>query len=171
MNAVVQKVSHRHIKGSDCPTASVKEIIQNVVSSLKAERYLDHVILIECLPSDLPKVRINATDLEEIFYNLIINAAQAMLQGGKLIIDASSQDENLIVSFHDTGYGIPEEVLPYVFEPFYAEKTGGSKSVSGLSIVKELMERNGGQISIQSKPLHGTTVTLIFPSEKDRLAS
>ena len=146
----------------------VKEILRRITSALRAGRYLDHLILVESIASDLPKLNANLVDLEEIFFNLIVNAAQATREGGQLTIRAFTHPkptEAILISFQDTGCGISEEALPHIFEPFYTGRSEKGGVGFGLYIVKQLVERNGGKISVQSKKGQGTTFTLEFPQK------
>lgn len=147
----------------------IKSVIKEIVTTLKSEHYLDHIILVESLPSDLPPVKVDPIDLEEIFYNVTINAAQAMLDGGKLIIDASYKRKpvsSVVISFQDSGNGIPKEAMPHIFEPSYNDFDMDGLAGFGLFTVKKLVERNHGDLIIQSRIHYGTTVIITFPVEQ-----
>ncbi|MBI4394593.1 MAG: HAMP domain-containing histidine kinase [Candidatus Omnitrophica bacterium] len=161
----------RHL---ETQAVSIKEILSWTVRALQESRCLDHLLLVESIPLDLPKVNVNLVDLEEIFFNLIVNAVQAVRERGRLTIsatrhcDASSvtmprNDGCIMISFEDTGCGIPKDALPYIFEPFYTGRADKGGVGFGLYIVKQLVERNGGRISVESQYGVGTTFTLSFP--------
>lgn len=163
----IAKESRKSKQNGKSQRVCVKEILYRVTAALKAGHYLQHVRLVEFIPSDLPPLEAQPLDLEEIFFNLISNAAQAMIDGGQLTIEARFQPEPapaVVVSFEDTGHGISEEALPYIFEPFYTSRVEKGGVGFGLYIVKQLVERNGGQITVESRPSVGTTFTLTFPS-------
>ena len=148
----------------------LQEIVHRVTKALKEGRYLEHLLLVESMTSDLPEVEANLLDLEEIFFNLIVNAAQATIPGGRLTIEAHLQLEPIPavrISFEDTGHGISEDALPYIFEPFYTSRPDEGGVGFGLYIVKQLVERNRGQIMVTSKANVGTTFALIFPVKVD----
>lgn len=146
-------------------TVCVKEILHRVLEALSGAHYLDHVLLVQSIVSDLPPLKVNLIDLEEIFFNLIVNAAQATQKGATLFIQAVYQMDpsSMIISFRDTGCGISEEALPYIFEPFYTGRSNEGGVGFGLYIVKQLIERNRGSISVESKVGRGTVFTLTFP--------
>jgi PAS domain S-box-containing protein len=99
--------------------------------------------------------------MRRVFSNLIANAVQAMPKGGELTIDASKSDEEALVSFHDTGVGIPQEDFSKLFSPFFTTKAKGQGL--GLPVCKRLVEAHGGQITVESKLGEGTTFTVTLP--------
>ena len=168
LNHIASKPARTVSKGKSTDRVKVQTVLERVVRALKGEHYIERLFLVESVPNDLPEIEVNSLDLEEIFYNLIVNAAQAMLNGGQLTIEASSASNprsEIIISFRDTGHGIPEEVIPYIFEPFFTGRFKEGGVGFGLYIVKQLMKRNGGQIIVQSQENVGTTFTLTFPIE------
>jgi PAS domain S-box-containing protein len=99
--------------------------------------------------------------MKRVFSNLIANAVQAMPKGGELTIDVSKSDEEALVSFHDTGVGIPQEDFSKLFSPFFTTKAKGQGL--GLPVCKRLVEAHGGQITVESKLGEGTTFTVTLP--------
>ncbi len=147
---------------------SVREIIRRVLRSLRNGRYFEHLLLVESVPSDLPPVFANFRDLEEIFFNLVVNAVQATGPGGRLLIRAAFETKPfsaVTVAFQDTGHGISQDALPYIFEPFYTGRAEEGGVGFGLYIVKQLVERNGGRIAVESHVGKGTIFRLVFPVE------
>jgi len=123
------------------------------------------------IPGDIPPIFVDPGQIEQVFYNLINNALQAMpaseVESGELIISAKPKrkvkegKEGVEVSFSDTGVGIPEENMKKLFEPLFTTKARGIGL--GLSICKNLVENNGGEITVQSELGTGTTVTVSLP--------
>ena len=97
-----------------------------------------------------------------VFYNLASNAADAMQQGGVLTISTAKINGELVITFTDTGIGIPEEIRPKVFEPFY---TYGKRHGTGLglAIVKKIIDDHKGRIEIESELNKGTSIRLRLP--------
>ncbi len=107
-------------------------------------------------------VRGNASELREVFVNLIVNAVDAMPDGGKLSICSQLRRERLRLRFADTGTGMKEEVRERVFEPFYTTK-GVRGTGLGLAVSYGIIERHRGLISVESKPGKGTTFYIDLP--------
>jgi PAS domain S-box-containing protein len=104
----------------------------------------------------------NASELREVFVNLIVNAVDAMPQGGSLTICCKRHGERLRLRFADTGTGMQEEVRERVFEPFYTTK-GALGTGLGLAVSYGIIERHEGLISVESKPGKGTTFFIDLP--------
>ena len=106
-------------------------------------------------------------DLYQIVFNLVENGIKYNVPGGELFVTLDRIDDNAVIKVRDTGVGIPEDSVSHVFERFYrvdkarSRKSGGSGL--GLSIVRNMVERNGGKISVESKVGKGSTFTLMFP--------
>jgi signal transduction histidine kinase len=99
--------------------------------------------------------------MKRVFSNLITNAVQAMPEGGELTVDASKSDEEALVSFHDTGVGIPQEDFSKLFSPFFTTKAKGQGL--GLPVCKRLVEAHGGEITVESRLGEGTIFTVTLP--------
>ena len=106
-------------------------------------------------------------DLNQIIFNLVENGIKYNVADGLLKISVHRDGDNARLTVRDTGVGIPEESIDHVFERFYrvdkarARKSGGSGL--GLSIVRNLVERNRGEIQIQSCVGEGTEISVLFP--------
>lgn len=98
----------------------------------------------------------NASELREVFVNLIVNAVDAMPYGGRLSIACESAESHWRLRFTDTGTGMTEDVREKIFEPFYTTK-GAQGTGLGLSVSYGIIERHGGLISVESEVGHGTT--------------
>lgn len=118
---------------------------------------------------NLPPLECYPSELNQVFMNLIINAAQAMEKhGGLLTISGCVQQDGTVrIEFQDTGIGIPEDVLPHIFEPFFTTKPVGSGTGLGLSIAHEIIsQRHQGRISVDSVVNEGTRFTLLIPQKQ-----
>lgn len=109
----------------------------------------------------MPELLANADHLKQVFLNLILNAIDAMPEGGVLRLRTAVEGAEVRITFTDTGVGIPPEVFDRLFEPFYTTKTQGSGL--GLSISYGIIESHNGQILVESQPGVGTTFTLVLP--------
>lgn len=113
------------------------------------------------MPRDLPAVRGESALLVQVLNSLIANALDAMPQGGQLFIDAGTGNGHVRLSLSDTGFGIPPDRLDGLFDPLVTHKNGGLGI--GLALAKQVVERYGGSIWIDSAIGSGTTVTLELP--------
>ena len=125
---------------------------------------LDRITLEKQIPSDLPKILADRREMQQIFFNLIRNAAQAIEQTGTITIKAdSTRDSKVHIEIQDTGKGISEDKRHRIFEPFFTTKGPKRGTGLGLSIVRQLVWRNKGEISFRSQVGVGTIFILEFP--------
>lgn len=121
------------------------------------------------LPRDLPPVWIDAQQISQVVGNLVVNAYQAMPEGGTLSIDALHRQGRVHLSVHDTGCGISEENMRRLFEPLFTTKDRGIGL--GLAVSKTLVEANGGEIAVESRLGVGTTFAVALPTAAEGAAS
>lgn len=119
------------------------------------------------LDPDLPDVQCDGAQIEQVLLALVMNAVDAMPQGGNLWLTTrcSGEDGTVRVVVRDDGAGIPPEILPRIFEPFLTTKETGRGVGLGLAISQSILERHNGTIEVQSEMGKGTTFTLTLPSE------
>jgi len=113
------------------------------------------------LDDSLPAIRTDAHQLNQIFSNLILNAIQAMPEGGSLTLTTKLNNDSVEASVRDTGVGIEEEKLDKIFEPLYTAKAKGIGL--GLALVKNLLDGQGCSIAVQSQVDNGSTFKVTFP--------
>jgi two-component system NtrC family sensor kinase len=122
-----------------------------------------HVKLVRDLQPDLPLVSGDATQLEQVFLNLILNAAEAMPKGGTLTVKTSALPPNQVtVTFKDTGSGMSKEQQQRAFKTILST-TKAKGTGLGLAIVGRIMETHHGQVQIKSRQGRGTTIILTLP--------
>jgi PAS domain S-box-containing protein len=105
----------------------------------------------------------SASELREVFVNVIVNAVDAMPRGGKLAITCRRRENRLQLQFTDNGMGMPDDVRQKIFEPFFSTK-GAHGTGLGLSVSYSIIERHEGLISVDSQPGGGTTFTIDLPA-------
>jgi two-component system NtrC family sensor kinase len=115
--------------------------------------------------SDLPPVDCFAGQLNQVWMNLLVNAAQATGTQGIVRVSTRMEDRTVIVSVSDTGRGIPPENLKKIFDPFFTTKPVGEGTGLGLSIAYGIIKHHGGSISVESRPDVGTTFTVAIPAD------
>ena len=114
----------------------------------------------------LPLLYCYPQQLNQVFMNLLINAAQAIERWGEIVITTKADDDNLWVSIRDTGAGIPPDDLERIFEPFYTTKDVGVGTGLGLSIVAEIIKKHHGEIRVSSQLQQGTEFTIRLPLQQ-----
>jgi PAS domain S-box-containing protein len=116
--------------------------------------------------TDVGSILVDPSEFETALINLVVNARDAMPDGGTVIVGARDNDEMIEVYVRDTGVGIPEDVLKKVFDPFFTTKPVGKGTGLGLSQVHGFTHQAGGTISIESKLGEGTTITMFLPRSR-----
>jgi two-component system NtrC family sensor kinase len=124
------------------------------------------------LDPELPKTMIDEGQMSQIFINIILNALDAMPDGGTLSVATrrGSDDQGrdaILMEFADTGVGIPAGDIEKIFDPFYTTKEAGKGTGLGLAVSYSIIKRHKGDIKVESQPGKGTTFTLILPVEKE----
>lgn len=115
----------------------------------------------------LPVFACNASQLNQVFLNLVNNAAHAIGSEGTIAISSRVEGEAIAVRVSDTGGGIAPDVLPRIFEPYFTTKPAGEGTGIGLSIAREIVENHGGTIEVESTSPAGTTIVVRFPVAAD----
>ncbi|HEX7093480.1 MAG TPA: PAS domain S-box protein [Nitrospiraceae bacterium] len=116
----------------------------------------------------LPNVTLDRHMIEQVLMNLVLNAVQAMKDGGGLTIRTSVVEGVCLIEVCDTGSGILPVVLPRIFDPFFTTKSEGEGTGLGLSVSLGIVERHGGKILVHSEVGKGTTFTLCLPVSRER---
>ncbi len=148
----------------------IKEVIEDIVESIKLVPDWSDNIEISLSLSDNESIQANRTEMKEVLWNLILNAVQAMNDGGvltietKIILSSDATGEYLELKISDTGYGIDEKNMDMIFEPFFTTKESGTGL--GLAIVNRIVEGYGGTIRFENVGGSGTTCVVVFPFYK-----
>lgn len=112
---------------------------------------------------ELPQIECNLGQLNQVFMNLLINAAQAIETQGEINITTSCENDNLFIVIEDTGCGIPPERLSRIFEPFFTSKEVGKGTGLGLSIAYDIVKSHNGEINVESEVGRGSRFTVRLP--------
>jgi len=139
------------------------ELMKTTLGLLKNQIRLSGVETELNLPQEPVTIMGNSSQLQQVFVNIILNALQAMKDGGKLRIEikAASEQDKAVVEISDTGPGIPPSVMEHIFEPFFTTKHDGTGL--GLSVSYGIVKEHKGDIQVISEPGQGTTFRLEFP--------
>lgn len=141
----------------------VNEIIEETFSLLKPQALFQNIDVVKSLDPALPPIMGDRSHLQQVFMNLSLNAAEAMEEGGQLMVVSSCRGGEVEVAFQDTGCGIPPEDIEKVFEPFFTRKSDQNGTGLGLAVSHGIISKHGGTISVNSKLGRGTTFTIKLP--------
>jgi signal transduction histidine kinase len=169
----------RQVLGIDQMTHEVLAYLRGESSFLPTQVHLDHflgdlreMLLHELTPRHIDlrveqrtqcRIRIDQSKVKRAVINLARNAAEAMPNGGTFTIAAWKEGERILLSFADTGAGVPDQIRDKLFEPFVTQGKRDGTGL-GLAIVKQVIEAHGGEVHFESTPGKGTTFTLSLPS-------
>jgi len=144
-------------KPSVSPTR-IENVIEDALPHLTIP---ENIELTKELDADLPEVEIDAGQIRQVFINIIMNAVEAMPEGGRLTIGAKEKNSFLEVEIADTGCGIPQEAVGKIFDPLFTTKARGIGL--GLTVCKAIIDRHQGVIEVESQVGKGTTFTVRLP--------
>jgi signal transduction histidine kinase len=146
---------------------ALEEVIVKAVSSLQLQAANKQLALRVEMSPCLPRAEADAERVGQVLRNLIGNAITHTPPGGEIMIRARSINQEVLVSVDDTGEGIEEQHLPYIFERFYRADASRSRATGGiglgLAIVKQVVEAHGGQVEAESTPGRGSSFTFRLP--------
>jgi two-component system NtrC family sensor kinase len=136
---------------------NLNQVLKNTISSIFVPRNIRVVFRV----GKIPLMLVDEAQLQRVFTNMILNAIQAMPNGGKLTAQTSRHNDFAEITFKDTGAGIPKENLQKMFSPFFSTKANGVGL--GLSISKQIVDGHGGNITVKSREGAGSTFTIRLP--------
>lgn len=140
----------------------LNQVVQEVLHLAGRELGKRYIEVIQELDPDLPPVYASPGQMGEVLLNLVLNAQDAMPEGGKLYIRTRAQGGWVHLEVADTGSGIPPEVLEHIFEPFFTTK-GERGTGLGLAICESIIRDHGGEIRVESRSGQGSTFSVILP--------
>lgn len=129
---------------------SVDKLIENVLKLVEYSAIKKGIEIEKNHSDGIPDIMADRNKIEQVFLNIILNAIQAMNGPGKITIKTYLNNGHCIISFKDTGPGIPNDVMPYIFDPFFTTKPVGEGTGLGLSVSKSIVEQHGGRITVES---------------------
>jgi len=148
--------------------SDLTQVIDRCVRLVQHKMDMGNIQLNLGLGEELPNVRCDPNQIEQVVLAMVINAIDAMPQGGNLWISTRQHSATALeLVIRDDGMGIPEEHMAHMFEPFYTTKESGGSGL-GLAISQNIVERHGGSIAVQSAVGQGTTFTILLPVDSQR---
>lgn len=143
---------------------NVNDLVGNVLSLVEGEIH-ERGLTLEKYLGDVPPVRLDYDRMKEAILNILNNAIQAVLVQGKIIVKTYRSNSFAVIEVSDTGTGISEKDLPFIFDPFYTTKTSGTGL--GLAITRRIVEEHNGRIEVKSRIGEGTTFKIFLLSGKE----
>jgi len=155
--------SFAHIDEAVTSLADVNALLEDTLNLVRNEIKYKAEVVREY--GEVGPIECHAGQLEQVFMNIMVNAAQAIEGKGEIAVKTSQKDGEVVVQISDTGKGIPEDVMPRLFEPFFTTKEVGEGTGMGLSIAYVIVEKHNGSIEAESEVGKGTTFTIRLPFE------
>jgi signal transduction histidine kinase len=172
--AITQKLSNfaKPIKEPTSQPVSVPAEVDEVLALVGHDLKLERIDVAKDIPENLPRIVVDRRQLQEVLFNLIRNAGQAIAPPGRITVRGSVPREGTVrIEIEDTGSGIPPDKLSKIYDPFFTTKEPGKGTGLGLFIVRQIVERNKGRIGVDSIVGKGTTFSLEFPAAKPEPAT
>lgn len=144
-------------------TVNLNAVVQDALSLLISTFDQENVECVLSLTDPIPDITADRTQLHQVVINLVVNAIQAMPEGGKLTIGTGADETWAYLRVEDTGVGMGREVLRSIFLPFYTTKDVGEGTGLGLSVVHGIVTSHGGAIDVQSEPGKGSQFKIRLP--------
>jgi signal transduction histidine kinase len=128
----------------------ISEAAMEVLAVMEHDLSINAIELKRHFTIGLPKVHINTEQIQQVIINLVNNAAHAMARGGVLHVRSSLDGKGVRLSVEDDGPGVPPDLQEKIFEPFFTTRDKGKGTGLGLSVSREIIEKNGGQLTLES---------------------
>jgi signal transduction histidine kinase len=163
--AITKKLSSfaKPAKG-EAEMVDISKEIDEVLGLVGYELKLEKIEFSKQVAGGLPKILVDRKQFQEVLFNLIRNAGQAIGEKGKITVSGTESLGSVTIDVQDTGSGIPENKIKELFNPFFTTKEPGKGTGLGLFIVRQVVEKNGGKIYLKrTKVGEGTTFTIEFP--------
>lgn len=147
---------------------NLDRLVSETFAFLSHQPMFRNIALEKQISPELPAITADANQISQVLMNLLLNSAQAMPEGGSISVSATKVRFNnrIEIRVKDDGEGIPADILPHVFEPFYTTKRGKGTGL-GLSISQAYVRSHSGEISIESLPNRGTIIRIVLPIRQE----
>jgi len=147
---------------------NLARLVGDTLGFLQGQPLLREKVVDNQVPDDLPRILVDSSQFSQVLMNLLLNAAEATPDGGRITISANklTDVDSIEIRVTDTGCGIARDILPHVFEPFFTTKRGKGTGL-GLSISQAYVKKIQGEIRVDSVVGHGTTVTITLPVHRE----
>ena len=153
---------------SSITQVTLNQLIEDGLYFLESRCAKAGIELVREIAPDLPEIKADPSQLNQVFVNLVVNSIQAMPEGGKLTITVAVKDDMVFISIGDTGCGMDKEALEKIFLPFFTTKDIGEGTGLGLSVVHGIVTSHGGTIEVESEVGKGTRFKIRLPIKKKK---
>jgi C4-dicarboxylate-specific signal transduction histidine kinase len=157
---------HRPEKTQSLPV-DVQKVVEDVLVLMERQLEKQRIEVVRRFARNLPLVMGSAENIKQVVLNIIINANDAMPEGGRIDIELTRQDNTIMMRFSDTGPGIPPDLIPRVFEPFFTTKKEGEGTGLGLAVCYGIIKRHQGSITFRNTD-DGGCFEIVLPAGIDR---
>ncbi|HEX3249275.1 MAG TPA: ATP-binding protein [Pyrinomonadaceae bacterium] len=148
---------------------NVARVFDDTLQLLEPQLRRSQIEIVRCYAKDAPEAYANAGKLQQVFTNLILNARDAIPDGGRITVSTlTGEDGSLVAEISDTGIGIAPENVAKIYDPFYTTKGVGSGTGLGLAVSYGIVQEHTGRISVESTPGQGTTFRITLPTARVR---
>jgi PAS domain S-box-containing protein len=148
---------------------NVARVLDDTLQLLEPQMRRSQIEIVRAYEKDAPGVYGNAGKLQQVFTNLLLNARDAIPDGGRIVVSTSTADDgSLVAEITDTGIGIAPENVAKIYDPFYTTKGVGQGTGLGLAVSYGIVQEHTGRISVESTPGHGTTFRITLPAARSR---
>ncbi len=161
-NIVREMLDRTRFGATEHAVVNLNEVLSKIFDAVEPTLQESHVKLETRLARNLPDISGDAERLQQVFFNLVKNALDAMPEGGKLEVSTRAEHNKVLIEFTDNGVGMNEEVRHQIFQPLFTTKERGRGTGLGLMVVKQIMQNHEAEIEVESELRKGTTVILIF---------
>ncbi len=139
----------------------INEVLDSVLDFISPEAMQNSIRILKSYDTKLPKCNLDSNVIKQALLNVILNAQQAMLEGGELIVRTYGNSEDIFIDITDTGVGIQRDKIDRIFQVYYSTKKSGTGL--GLPAAKRIIEENKGTISIRSEDGKGSSFLIKLP--------
>lgn len=141
----------------------INDLLERTIALLSGQAWARNIRIVPALDRSLPTLSLDGAKIQQVFWNLILNACEAMPNGGEIHISSGPSPDGRRIELHfaDTGPGIPEENLSRIFDPFFTTKPSGTGL--GMAVAQGIVVQHGGTISVHNQVGRGAVFTIQWP--------
>jgi len=153
-------------QATDVQAVQINDVVQNAVGLMSYDNRSQKIKINLNLSPNLPRIKASPDKLHQVMVNLLVNAFDAMKEGGdKIMITTSANGATISIAVTDNGGGMKSEVMDKIFEPFFTTKDVGKGTGLGLSVSHGIINSMNGSLSVSSSPGDGATFLIEIPKE------